>query len=108
MDWISDQYRTVVADSELLISPIVLLETSYLHEIGRVNSPAAEILEDLVLNAGVRICSVPFESVIRKSMEETWTRDAFDRIIVGHARLRQAPLLTLDEDIHRHYALAIR
>ena len=41
VDWISEEYRSVVADSELLISPIVLLEISYLHEIGRVRNSTA-------------------------------------------------------------------
>jgi len=37
-----------------------------------------------------------------------WARDAFDRIIVAHARLSGlTPLISSDEDIAEHYPRAI-
>jgi PIN domain nuclease of toxin-antitoxin system len=36
-----------------------------------------------------------------------WTRDPFDRLIVAQALLHDAPLITKDEHIRRHYAGAL-
>jgi len=40
-------------------------------------------------------------------LEQTWTRDPFDRLIVSQARLADVPLLTRDRTIHTHYPRAI-
>jgi PIN domain nuclease of toxin-antitoxin system len=99
--------RAIESDDDLLISPMVVLELEMLHEIRRLRHSAGEIAADLSAFAGVRVCNYPFALIVDFALRETWTRDPFDRIIVAHARSRNAPLITSDEAIRRHYTLAV-
>jgi PIN domain nuclease of toxin-antitoxin system len=89
-------------EDDLRISPLVLLELEYLHEIKRIKGPAVAIVNDLQAEIGLRVCDTPFALVVHKALEERWTRDPFDRMIVAHARLHSAPLITLDRRILSH------
>ena len=89
---------------DLLISPMVLVELQYAFEIKRTKIPAENIFAHLQRTIDLQICSLPFERVARAALSETWTRDAFDRMIVAHARCADdAYLITSDEDIRQHY-----
>lgn len=91
----------------LLISPIVELELTYLHEIGRITCPAATILDLLRRDLELETCKLPFASVVGASIGQTWTRDPFDRLIVAQAAHGQATLLTADRTILTHYSKAL-
>lgn len=94
----------LIRRAELLISPMVLLELEYLHEIRRIVLPAQDILRKVEHELGLRLCNVPFEEVAKAALDEKWTRDAFDRIIVAQAKVRGlAPLISADERIAQHY-----
>ncbi len=96
-----------INNSSLMISPIVILELQYLFEIKKIEGSvfkAVETLHDLI---GLNICQDPFESVIRESLRLSWTRDPFDRLIVAQASMLNAPLLTRDREILRHYSRAV-
>ena len=97
-------------EDDLRISPLVLLELEFLHEIKRIKVPtvpAVRIVNDLQAEIGLRVCDTPFPLVVHKALAERWTRDPFDRMIVAHARLHNAPLITLDRHILSHYPHAI-
>jgi PIN domain nuclease of toxin-antitoxin system len=90
--------------AELLISPMALVELEYLHEIGRVTVPGKDILRKLEHELGVRLCDLPFADVAKAALDEKWTRDPFDRIIVAQAKLKGlAPLISSDKQIAQHY-----
>lgn len=95
-----------IDESSLHISPIVALEIQYLYETKRIKVPAARILEDLETRIGLAQDALDFSHVIRIALKEKWTRDPFDRLIVSQAKARQAPLLTRDQTILRHYSKA--
>lgn len=95
--------RLIEETEDLRISPMVRLELQYLHEIGRLTRPPLPVLDALESTLGLAICSTPFPAVIREAEQLHWTRDPFDRIIVAHAAIQEAPLITRDETIHRHY-----
>ncbi len=99
--------RRIETDDEILISPMVLLDMENLHEIGRLKIPTGKVFEILAATIGLRVCNHPFGLVVDQALREKWTRDPFDRIIVAHARCRGAVLLTKDEQILRHYDLAV-
>jgi PIN domain nuclease of toxin-antitoxin system len=99
--------RKAVNESELLISPMALVELQYLREIGRFTDPVEDVLEILGRDLGLRVCDLPFAQVARRALALTWTRDPFDRLIVSQASLREAPLVTKDGDIHRHYRASL-
>ena len=41
------------------------------------------------------------------SIQQDWTRDTFDRLIVAQAKTRDASLLTKDRTILEHYPHAV-
>ena len=100
------QHAMEVQD-DIRISPIVILEIEFLHEIGRFQVPAERLVDQLSVDIGLRVCDADFGDVVRKAVEERWTRDPFDRLIVAHARLQDAVLITLDTQIHKHYPHAL-
>lgn len=90
----------------LLFSPIVELELAYLSEIGRVSCAPAAILDSLRRDLELEACKLPFASVVGAALDQTWTRDPFDRMIVAQAAHGQAALLTADRNILDHYSPA--
>jgi PIN domain nuclease of toxin-antitoxin system len=99
--------RRVIGEHALLVSPAVLLELQYLFEIGRTEQPGAEVIADLGEQLGLRLCGLPFAEVVRAAAKESWTRDPFDRLIVGQAAARGAMLVTKDRTIHEHYPRSV-
>ena len=90
--------------SELFISPLVLVELEILNEIQRVKPSGRDILRQLQHDIGLRICDLPFQTVADIARDESWTRDPFDRIIVAQAKARGfADLISSDTEIKQHY-----
>jgi len=102
-----DARRLLERETDVRISPMVLLELDYLREIGRIRFGAREALAKLSVGIGLRVCDLPFEDVALQEGGESWTRDPFDRIIVAQARLAKAALITCDSDILAHYNKAV-
>src|ERR1022692_3004887 len=92
---LSPAARKAIEDHDLLVSPMVVLELEYLHEIGRLAATATEIIDDVAQSIGLAVCDLPFPAIVRQALSEKWSRDPFDRVIVAHAKLR------------KHYRLAI-
>ena len=92
---------------EVLVSPAVVLELQFLHEIKRSKATALKVIERLSAEIGLAICRLPFAAIVKHALDQAWTRDPFDRLIVAHARANDAPLITKDERIHRHYKRSI-
>ena len=104
---LSRRAARLIDQEQLVISPIVLLEMQYLHELARVTDNPVLIVKELGKSIGLAIHSQDFERTILSASGQSWTRDPFDRIIVAHAHLASAPLLTKDESIRQHYRLAL-
>lgn len=104
---LSPQAYRLINASALWISPLVRLELTYLHEIGRIQHTPPEILADLQQRLGLKICNKRYASVVEKAAEQTWTRDPFDRLIVGQAAVNKNVLVSKDTLILTHYAQAI-
>lgn len=96
----------LIEESDLLISPIVLLELQYLYEIERLTVAPGVICENLASTIGITVCGLPMLRVITEALPQTWARDPFDRIITATAAARDALLLTKNEIIRAHYAKA--
>ncbi len=97
----------IQASEDLRISPMVQLELTYLQEIGRATAGAQEIISAMSSGLNLRICPVSFAQVVLLAQQQPWTRDPFDRLIVAQAQLTNAALITKDETIRNHYALAL-
>jgi PIN domain nuclease of toxin-antitoxin system len=99
--------RVIDEEDDLRISPVVLLELQYLHEIKRIKVPARRIVDSLADEIGLKICDAAFTDVVRKALDERWTRDPIDRLIVAQARLHGARLVTKDRLLRSRYAHAL-
>jgi Uncharacterized protein conserved in bacteria len=96
-----------LAGEELRISPMVALEMQYLHEMGRISENSGVVLADLARKLGLVQAEGDFSSVAAAAVGLGWTRDPFDRLIVAHAALNGATLLTKDRSIRRNYRHAV-
>jgi len=93
-----------IEESDLRISPIVLLELEYLFEIKHLIKPPQVLRQQLASQIGLDVCTLAFPDVVEAALYETWTRDPFDRLIVAHAKTNAcAPLITSDKKIRKHY-----
>jgi PIN domain nuclease of toxin-antitoxin system len=99
--------RTLIENERCLVSPIVELELQFLHEIGRLTVSGSEIVSTLGRELGLTSCTIPFAQVVASALENDWTRDPFDRLIVAQASVRRTPLVTQDTVIHDHYPESI-
>ena len=98
----------LIRRADVLCSPIVLLEMEYLFEIGRLTLRAKDILSKLEHELGLRVCDLPFAKVATAALDEKWTPDAFDRVVVAQARVNGlAPLISSDEQLAQHYPRTI-
>lgn len=91
--------RRLLDAEPLAVSPMVALELTLLHEIGRTGGPAAVVLAELGRSIGLTISQTPFPSVVDAASALDWTRDPFDRLICAHAVVDGAVLLTKDRRI---------
>lgn len=97
----------LMENNDLLISPMVILELVFLKEIGRLRVEPMLIVNELQTKIGLQICDQNFSSIIFESMDLSWTRDPFDRLIVANALATNARLISKDGTILRHYQEAI-
>lgn len=98
--------REAIEAGWLAISPIVELELQFLQEIGRI-----KLGSEAILNA---LSSLPlhrdpstFHAVSQAAASQIWTRDPFDRLIVGQAIAAGGWLVTADEKIRANFPRAI-
>ena len=89
------------------ISPAVLLEIELLHEIGRLREGAITISECLAEDLSIRVATERFADVAAEALSLGFTRDPFDRLIVAHAALAKAALITQDALLRYRYPKAM-
>jgi PIN domain nuclease of toxin-antitoxin system len=94
-------------DTQIVISPMVLLELEYLHEIGRTTLGSKPVYDYLHERIGLQLCKHSFTDVIQMAAKQTWTRDPFDRIITAQAAIDSNALVTKDSGIRKHYQYAV-
>ncbi len=95
-------------DREIVtISPAVLLELELLREIQRLREGARVIAARLAEDLDIRVAGERFAEVATEALAFGFTRDPFDRLIVAHASLAKAGLITQDETIRYTYPKAI-
>lgn len=92
---------------DLCVSPMVRLEIQYLNEIGRIQDSPEKIFKVLTADFGIQLCIQPFIAVVKIAETMHWTRDPFDRLITAQAKISDAPLITRDEIIRKHYKQCI-
>jgi PIN domain nuclease of toxin-antitoxin system len=107
MAGISKQAQRLVDSSVVRYSPIVNFELELLNEIGRIRLGAQEVCAYLNRELDITESTERLSDIVRHALPLRFTRDPFDRLIVAHADLLRAPLITLDERMRKHYVRAI-
>lgn len=108
LDRLSTAATQHIRNANLLISPAVVLELEFLYEIKRFTLRAQDITRKLEHEVGARVCGLGFAEIVAVSLDEKWTRDSFDRLIVAHAKANGlSPLVSADRMIHQNYVRAI-
>lgn len=92
-----------IDENDLVMSPAVLLELKFLQEIGRIIPVPDVVFHDLQASIGLAVCPKPFSDVIQQAIGVGWTRDPFDRMIVGQAAINNDVLVTKDDQIRANY-----
>lgn len=105
-DLLPASVQASLEEHDLLISPAAILELQYLFEVQRTAEPARMVIGALQRDVGLKVCDLPFAQVAETAVEQSWTRNPFDRLIVSQAILREAPLLTKDRQMRDQYPLA--
>ena len=83
---------------------MALLELEYLREHGKTKFSARDLLEKVSHETNLRLCELPLFKITDAALDEKWTRDPFDRLIVANAKANGfAWLISADEDIRKHY-----
>jgi PIN domain nuclease of toxin-antitoxin system len=101
---IGPKARRLLEKAQPLVSPIVLLELEFLYQINRTYVRARDILRKLEHEMGLQVCTLDFPKIVDAALDETWTRDPFDRLIVAQAKANGfAPLVSADDEIAAHY-----
>jgi PIN domain nuclease of toxin-antitoxin system len=101
---LSPRIDRLLEEANLLFSPMVLLELEFLYEIQRSKRPARDIQRKVEQELSVRLCDLPYSTVASAALEEKWTRDPFDRLIVANAKANGfAWLISADEKMRKHY-----
>jgi PIN domain nuclease of toxin-antitoxin system len=96
---ISKTARRLIDSATPAISPVVMLELTYLHEIGRLRFDGPTICDDLTRQIGLQFSAATLYDVALQAERIKWTRDPFDRLIVADAAATSAALVTADETI---------
>ena len=100
----SSNTRDLLEATDLVLSPIALLELEYLYELKRIKLPARDIQRKVEHELGVRLCELPFATITGAALDEKWSRDPFDRMIVANAKANGfAWLISADVEIRKHY-----
>ena len=99
--------RRAIDRETITISPAVLLEIELLHEIGRLRVGAMPISARLNEDLSIRVAGERFADVAIEALSLGFTRDPFDRLIVAHAALMKATLVTQDTTLRYRYPKAI-
>jgi len=83
---------------------MAFLELEYLYELGKTKFAARDLLKKASHETNIRICDLPFSNLAEAALDEKWTRDPFDRLIVANAKARGfAWLISADEAIGQNY-----
>ena len=87
---------------------MALIELEYMYEVNRIRLPSRDVRLKLEYEFGVRVCGLDFSLIADFVLNEKWTRDPFDRIIVAQAKANGfSSLVSADKEIKQRYPRTI-
>lgn len=106
IDLLSPSAAAAIEDSPPSISPVVELELTYLHEVGRLLVPARDVVDDLRGRVDLRTSTEALATIVAHAHALDWTRDPFDRLICADALAAGEALVSADRTIRANLAAA--
>lgn len=101
---LSPKARGLLSKAELLLPAMAFLELEYLYELGKTRFHAGDLVKKVEHEVGLRVCDLPMSTIAEAALDEKWTRDPFDRLIVANAKANGfAWLISADELIAKNY-----
>jgi len=90
------------------VSPVSFLEIQLLSEIGRGRVDQPRFTENVMDDSRFRVDEISVVNLAQKSLELSWTRDPFDRLIAAHSLARRVPLCSIDQAMLEHHKHIVR
>lgn len=103
---ISAKAQRLIDNNPIFISPFVRMELGILFEMGRFKKPPGEFLPALLENLDGQVYLESLPLAVAEAEKFSWTRDPFDRLIVGHCAAAGGDLITKDQTIRTHFRRA--
>jgi len=101
---LSSKARGLLEKADLRLSHMAFLELEYLHELRRTKFSARDLLKKVNHETNLSFCDLSFSEIAGAALDEKWTRDPFDRLIVANAKANGfAWLISADEMMRKHY-----
>ncbi len=105
---LSDAAQDLIRSSDLLVSAMVTFEVELLYEKSRIRFTWRDIFTKLEPEIGLTVCDLRFDRIANSAVDEGWTHDPFDRLIVANAKANGlAYLISADTDIRKNYQRAV-
>lgn len=99
--------RDLLLTSEIFVSHLVELELQTLFEKNKVLVLPSELIGFFQDNIGLQFSRSKVNQIVKSASSLKWTRDPFDRLIVGNALANEMELLTSDRNILENFSLAV-
>jgi PIN domain nuclease of toxin-antitoxin system len=87
------------------VSPVSFLEIQFLAEVGRLSVKNPEFTNTVMNDNRFIVDDIPLEILVGHALRLAWTRDPFDRLLVGHSSARRVAFCTVDRGIRDHHRL---
>lgn len=100
LDRLSDTARDAIADSEVVVSAVVVWEVAIKRRLGKLDAPA-DLLARLE-QAGVDLLPISARHADRVGELPLHHRDPFDRLLIAQADVESLTLVTVDQDLGRY------
>jgi PIN domain nuclease of toxin-antitoxin system len=89
------------------VSAISFLEIQLLTESGKLDLRSPQFTETVLSDARFAVDEVPFVALIQRSLQLSWCRDPFDRLIAAHSLARRVPLCSVDSVMLENHKLLV-
>jgi PIN domain nuclease of toxin-antitoxin system len=87
------------------VSPVSFLEIQFLAEVGRLSVNNPEFTTTVMNDRRFIVDDIPLQTLVGHALRLGWTRDPFDRLLVGHSSARRVAFCTTDRGIRDHHRL---
>lgn len=90
------------------VSPISFLEIQMLSEIGRRRVDFPRFTQDVMGDPRFHVDEISVVNLVQRSLDLSWTRDPFDRLLAAHSLARRVPLCSIDHTMLEHHKHIVR